>query len=782
LIAAQPDRRFRLPSLAALLSICTLVALLLPMVFPDSRRIDIGAVVEHTDGTWVATSISAGGVAAAAGLAVGDIVTTTDADPPLMRRRTDPELDLSRSSQWTISRQGQTLILRPQWQASRWFTFGEPASMLLVALMFWGVGASVRRLRPLDEVSKHFWYLCLTIALVLALSPAAGADVIWARAIEVPAFALLPAVFLRFFIEFPHNGPPRGVSLAAVRVLWLAGAIAGTGYLVAGLLGSEWFYLFRTVLLGLLASGFLGGLTCLAKTYVSPRTPDTRQRVLIVLLGAVLAVVPLVLLSVLPIGLGVPELVRPQIAALSLTFLPLGFAYAILRHQVFDIDVLVNRTLVSGAMTFVLAGTYGLVFYALGTVGEGLNSERGPFVLLVLSAVVALTFVPLREAAGRLIDRLIYRDRFDLVRVLESFGGQLASDRSIDVLLSDVASSLARATDLRGVVVLIETANEGLKVRASCGDYASEAVAQEIADRVVHPSTAKPADVDGLVIPLTAHGDRVGTLILGPKRVRAEFSAEEAALFASVASQTAAAIANALLVERLQEKVVELELLRDRLRLVQETTSKRLAQDLHDTTLHTVLGLIRQTEDLADAVAESHRGDRGFADRLGQLVEKQQDVAYELRELCTNLYPSELAFLGLAPALAGIARKFSREENLIVRFQADGFPIEHRLSQQFEEALYRVVLEALDNACRHANARTATITLQRDRRCVDLTISDDGQGFAIPTSFGSLLHQGHIGLVGMQDRIRQLGGELSIVSAPGGGTTIRASLSIGEEP
>jgi signal transduction histidine kinase len=751
------------------------------MLFPDSSRIDIGAVVQHDGSVWVVTSISDGSIAEAAGLAVGDIVTSTDDDPPLTRRLTDPELDLSGSSQWTVSRQGQTLVLRPQWQASRWFAFGEPAAMLLVALTFWGVGASVRQLRPRDDLSKHFWQLCLTIALVLALSPAAGADVVWARVIEVPAFALLPYFFARFFIEFPRNGPPKGISLAAVRILWISGAIAGTGFLVAGLLGSEWFYHFRTILLALLASGLLGGLTCLARTYLSPRTSDTRQRVLIVLLSAVLAVVPLVMLSVLPIGLGVPELLRPQIAALSLAFLPLGFAYAILRHQVFEIDVLVSRTLVSGAMTFVLAGTYGLVLYALDTVGAGLDSERGPLILFVLSAAVALTFVPLREFTGRLVDRLIYLDRFDLVRVLRSFGGQLASDRSIDALLSDVASSLARATNLRGVAVLIETASQGQKIRASFGEYSDAAVAQEIADRVARTGTVEPVDADGLVIPLTAHGDRVGTLILGPKRIRAEFSPEEAALFASVASQIAAAIANALLVERLQEKVVELELLRDRLRLVQETTSKRLAQDLHDTTLHTVLGLIRQTEDIVDAVAGNPVGDSSLADRLGQLVEKQHDIAYELRELCTNLYPSELAFLGLAPALSGVARKFSREENLIVHFQADGFPIEQRLPQELEEALYRVVLEALDNACRHADARTATISLQRDRRCVELTVSDDGRGFAIPMSFGSLLRQGHIGLVGMHDRIRQLGGELSINSAPGAGTTIQVSLSIEEE-
>ena len=772
--------RSRLPSLTVVLSIAFLAILLLPTAFPSHRRTDTGASVQFVGGAWTVTSVAQGGVAADAGLAVGDTVVTTDGEPPLVRRRTDPELDLSRSTRWVVERDGRELTLRPRWEASRWNAFGEPAAMLLVALTFLGVATFVRLSRPRDELSGHFWRLCLAMALVLALSPAAGSDVVWARAINVLAFAHLPFLFLRFFLQFPQGDPPKGAALALVRFLSIGGVVAGSGYFVAGLLGSDLTYGFRSALMGLLALGFLGGLYCLLRTYVSPRTLGARQQIRLAFIGSGLAVMPLVLLGLVPISLGGDEILRPQIVALSLAFLPLTFAYVILRHRAFGIDVFVRKTLVSGAMTFVLASCYGLVSYALGAVGEGLDAERGPFNLLVFSAIVALTFVPLREAASRLIDHLIYRDRFDLVRVLETFGSQMTSASPIDDLLSSIISSLARATNLRGAIVLIESVSEGSKIRASCGDYTNPAVAQGIVDRVDLSSERTPADFGGIVLPLVAHGDRVGTLVLGPKRVRSEFSSEETALFASVATQMAGAIANALLVERLRGKVVELELLRDRLRQVQEATSRRLAQDLHDTTLHTVLGLIRQTEDLADAVTDSQVNGVAVAERLGQLVERERDVAYELRELCANLYPSELAYLGLVSALSGIARKFSSEENLIVTFQATGFPIEHRLPQRYEEALYRIVLEALDNACRHAAASVATITLKRDGKGIELTVSDNGRGFDVPTSFGSLLRQGHIGLVSMHDRIEQLGGALSIVSAPSRGTTIRASLTIEE--
>lgn len=760
------------------LSIAALLVLLLPLAEGFGRH-NIGVDARQKDGRWVIVRIDPESTADLAGLRIGDVVLALDGFPPNSRRITDPGLALSTAREWTVVRGTELLTLHLNPAQAKWHHVIEPMVMQIVALVFWSLAAFVRIAKPKDDVAHRFQWLNLAIALILALSSAADDDIIWAKVLNVLAFSLLPALFLGFFLRFAQGTPPTRHGFPLIHGLAFAGLAVGALYLATGLTASNWYDLLRALLLIPSALAFFGGLLLLVRAHSRSRSRHARQQLRVVLVGTAIAVLPLTLLSLIPEALGRPPLIRAEIAALAAVAFPASFAYAILRHQLMDMDIVIRRTLVYGVMTFLLAGCYTAFLYALLLTGNERMLTDNPLLSLVLSATVALTFVPVRDQVRRFIDRLVYRDRYDYVRTLRALASQLASAQPLDRVLSAVAENLRGAMNLRGAAILLRGPDGGFSVRAASGDYRDNAHIQSL---LVESAACGQANYAGLVhsslsVPLTAHGHEVGLLYLGPKRVPSEFHLEDISLAETTANQLAVTIINELLVEQLEAKLRDMELLRDRLLHVQEEERKRLAQGLHDGALHVALELVRRIRALAESPA-SRYGDVSVPRQyLYDLADRAQEAVHELRGICTELYPSELAHLGLSAALEDLARRVSRDEDVLVHFSSS-FPEGHRLPRVIEDALYRVARELLDNICRHSGARVATVTLGIQQRQVVLSIQDDGCGFAVPASFRTQLSQGHIGLVSARQQVERLHGQLTVDSAPGAGTLARVRMPV----
>ena len=769
----------------ALLSLVVLIILLLPGAFGQDDS-GIGAETRLQHGRWVVTWVDATGVAARAGLREGDVIVAVDGSVPRALRRTDPGLDLSAARAWGVLRRGVQLTLRPAWQNAARAMSPDSLLLLGIALAFWATSVFVRLIKPGDALVRRFHYLCLTVAMALAFGPAAGADVLWIKAFDILSFALLPALFLAFFVSFARGTPLVGRAAFLAQGLYGAGAATGGLLLIAGLAGSDWYDPLHTLLLVLLAVGFLGGLEAVARGYVQPRAPHTRRQTGIVLMGVALAILPLTVLCLIPESVGVPPLVRPQAAALSVIFLPLSVTYAILRSHLWDI-ALVGRALVHASMALLLAGCYLIVLYQLEPIGLGRAVQGNPLLLLAFFAAVAATFIPVRDRVQQIVDHLLYGDRYDQARTLRVLGAQLASVRPLDEVLAAVVEGLAGALDLRGVAILLRDHEGRLVVRAASGTYRDAALAASL---LLHVGEELPRDGQahagsGWWIALRARGEESGMIYLGPTISGAEIGDAEVGLAETIANQAAVTVANALLVERLRAEVDELALLRDRLLRVQEDERKRLARDLHDGAYHTVLDMVRQAQLLARApVATGARAPASREDNKGleALIERGRDAAHELQALYTALYPPQLAHLGLAAVLAYLARTTNRDEALVVRLDTRAFPAEQRLPREVEEALYRVARQAVDNALRHGAAGEATIRLAReedgDGARVTLTVRDDGRGFVVPASLGALLSGGHLGIISMRERVEGLGGTFSLASTPGVGTEIRVRVPV----
>lgn len=770
-------RRFPRRVGPVLLSLVVLAILLLPAALGQDDA-GIGAEARLLHSHWVVTWVAPGGVAARAGLREGDVIVALDGAAPTARRHTDPGLDLSATRTWGVFRHGMRLTLRPASEGAPRGIALDSLFLLGIALAFWGTGTVVRLIKPDDTLVCRFYYLCLAIAMAMAFGPAASADVLWIKALDVLSFALLPALFLSFFVWFAHGAPPAGWASLLVRSLYGGGIAAGSLTLSTGLIGSGWYDPVHTLLLVLLAVGFLGGLGSLVRGYIYPWAPHARRQGGIVLVGAAVAILPLTILCLIPESVGRSPLIHPQVAALSLVSLPLSVTYAILRHHLWDITI-VGRTLVHAMMTLLLAGCYLVFFYEIEPMRLNQADQSNPLFFLAFFAAVAVTFIPVRDRVRQAVDHLLYGDRYDYTRTLRALGAQLASVRPLDEVLSVVAEGLGGALDVRGVAILLRNTEGQLVVRATSGLYHDAGVGQSLLLHCVvgipHDDCARAGA--GRWIPLSAHGEESGLLYLGPKRSLTDLSPAELTLAETIASQAAVTIANTLLVERLQAKVDELALLRDRLLHVQEAERKRLARDLHDGAYHTVLDVVRQAQLITQVPVPASAMAPHLYEGLSTLIERGQDAAYELRTVCATLYPSELADLGLVAALEYLARTTSRDENLVVGLDTKAFPTEQRLPREVEDTLYRVARQALDNVLRHAAAREATVTLALDEYQVVLTVRDDGQGFIMPVSSATLLRTGHLGLVSMRESIEGRGGTFSAVSAPGAGTEVCVCVS-----
>jgi len=212
----------------------------------------------------------------------------------------------------------------------------------------------------------------------------------------------------------------------------------------------------------------------------------------------------------------------------------------------------------------------------------------------------------------------------------------------------------------------------------------------------------------------------------------------------------------------------------------QEDERKRLARELHDETVQSLIALDQQLQMAQKALsrAPSPEGDlrQAYAARLDELRAMTTALVEEVRRFSRNLRPIYLEDLGLIPALEMLTRDASAgtDGNLATEFHVTGEP--KRLTPEREIALYRIVQEALNNVTAHANASRADVSVAFAEGEVAVTIRDDGAGFAIPDRTGELAEAGHYGLLGMRERTELAGGWLSIESEPGHGTQIEIHL------
>lgn len=414
---------------------------------------------------------------------------------------------------------------------------------------------------------------------------------------------------------------------------------------------------------------------------------------------------------------------------LAVVSIPISAGIAILRYRLYDIDLLVNRTLVYGLLTFLVAGIYVLIVVGLGT----LVQARGNLLLsLFAAALVAVLFQPMRIFLQSRINRLLYGQRDEPYAVISRLGSRLEATLASDAILPTIVETVAQALKLPYVAILLQH-EQAAPINASYG---------VAAEPLLH-------------LPLLYQSEQVGELLLAPRARGESFTSADRRLLDDLARQIGIA-AHAV------RLTADLQLSRERLVRAREEERRRLRRDLHDglgPTLATITIKAEAARDIVTAEPEQAML------LLEELIGQAQAAISDIRRLVYNLRPPALDDLGLVAAIRTQVMHYEHPGLHINIEVPESLP---ELPAAVEVAAYRIVQEALTNVVRHANARVCLIRLTFDGT-LHFSVTDDGCGIPVDRQAG-------VGLRSMQERAEELGGSCVVEALPGTGTAVQVSL------
>ncbi len=209
---------------------------------------------------------------------------------------------------------------------------------------------------------------------------------------------------------------------------------------------------------------------------------------------------------------------------------------------------------------------------------------------------------------------------------------------------------------------------------------------------------------------------------------------------------------------------------------VQEEERKRISRELHDEIVQTLTGINMQLANLKTAATMNAEGLQRKIASTQRLVEKSVEIVHRFAR---DLRPTLLDDLGLIPALQSFMKDFSKRTGIRIHLTAFTSARSDQLDSDKRTAFYRLAQEALTNVARHSHASHVQVTVRKLARTITMEVADNGKGFEVDRV---LIAKGnnHLGVLGMRERVQMVGGQFTLESTPGTGTTIRADIPVGK--
>jgi signal transduction histidine kinase len=436
---------------------------------------------------------------------------------------------------------------------------------------------------------------------------------------------------------------------------------------------------------------------------------------------------------------------------------PVSIGVAVLRHRLWDIEPIVHRTLVYGALAAFITLSYVAVVVGIGTLvgahGDSAAASSGGALILSLltTAAVAVAFQPVREWLQRLVNRLVYGQRASPYEVLANFSRQIAGALTVDQVLPAMAEVAARGVGAQRSRVRVYV--PGGQDRAIA--WPAEAIDQPF-ERTV---------------PVLYQGTPVGEIAVTNKSGD-PLSPTGSALLADLAAQAGLALSNVRLTLELQSRLDQLAVQADELRAsrqrivaAQDAERRRLERDIHDGAQQQLVAIAVNARLTRKLLGATPTPAAAMLDDIGVQIGEALD---NLRDLAHGVFPVLLADRGLVPALrAHVARS-----SAMVGVEAAPPIASARFDAAIEAAVYFCCLEALQNAAKHAPGAPVTLQLTATDASLAFSVRDEGPGFDVPSVVRGM------GLHSMADRLAALDGVLTIDSAPGGPTVVAGHVPL----
>ncbi|MEM8857858.1 MAG: sensor histidine kinase [Chloroflexota bacterium] len=500
----------------------------------------------------------------------------------------------------------------------------------------------------------------------------------------------------------------------------------------------DWFVtLTNQTMTGLL----LLGIGLQVYRYVKISNQVERQQVKWVILGVIVFALT-VFLWILTFGGGIPipsgrplllsNIVSWTLISLGGFFFPIAILIAILRHRIWNIDIIISRTLIYGGLTLMIVAIYSIT---VGGFALLFQSSGNFFISLVATGIIAVIFQPVRERLQRWVNRLIFGERDDPYTVISQLNQSLQATAVPQETLTTIAQNIADILKLPHVD--IELIDDSVQIgRASIG---------------------RPVGTP-LELPLTYQQESVGRLTVSPRTPNEPFNPQEQKLLADIAAQIGPVASATRLTMALQRS-------RENLVLAREEERRRIRRDLHDGLGPTLAGQTLKLDSVLELLDEKDADTA--SQHVTELKGQTQQMVADIRRLVYELRPPALDELGLLEALRAHFGAGSNGQ-LVISIGADPEPLPD-LPAAIEVAAYRTILEAVTNVIKHAKASHCTVQLVVEEISsgsnLFVTVKDDGVGLPQKRKVG-------VGLVSMRERAEELGGRFKIEPNRAGGTIV----------
>jgi signal transduction histidine kinase len=422
---------------------------------------------------------------------------------------------------------------------------------------------------------------------------------------------------------------------------------------------------------------------------------------------------------------------------------PVAIGVAILKYRLYDLDLVVKKTVLYTIVALLLVGVSLAVLSVVG----GVLIEADP-ATIVAAVALGLAFWPAVRIARRLADRVVYGRRATPYEVLTDFSERVGGSYAAEDVLPRMARILADAVGAARAIVWLRV---GPQLRPAGLSTAEGPI-------------PAPVTIHGDVLPMLP-GDRAVEVrdqgeLLGALTVTMPandpMTPTKERLVRDLAAQAGLVLRNVRLIEELRAS-------RQRLVAAQDGERRRLERNIHDGAQQQLVALTVKLRLLEQLAA---RDPAKVAELAMQLQTETTQALEDLRDLARGIYPPLLADEGLPAALSAQARKV--QIPVTVEASAIG-----RFPEDVEAAVYFSCLEALQNVAKYANARTVTISLAKDDGLLSFAVADDGVGFDPEAAYRGT------GLQGIADRMDALGGRFEVRSGSGAGTTVFGSVPVG---
>lgn len=537
--------------------------------------------------------------------------------------------------------------------------------------------------------------------------------------------------------------------------------------------------------------------------FPSPRrAAQVHRRRYALISGLIISFVPLLFGSLLPhIVRGAPLIDYPWTIPF-LFVMSLTCAYTVRQREPGPIDVMLNRGFVYALLALFLVGVYKLFLVVLLLVPDSNWSQ--PILGAVLALIAALLLTAVRGPMQHWIDRLSYGGWYDYRTLVCTMSAGLSQVHDLEELVKQLTAvlrtmrfetalllwpqgdalvlqkSLIRDPSLQAIRLPLDSAlARYLQVSGRCLPR-SQIIAQHgPAMQSLEPLERALLDDTRLHcwLPLVSRGELRGVLILGERQGEEHLAAEDLDILATLSRQAAVAAENVALIGLLRARLEQVEQMRDEIveaqnRLAESREAERLhlAQELHDGPIQDLYGARFQIGMIEDEL----RSETSRAHAQAALATLQHVIS-ALRSTCVDLRPPTLAPFGLEVAIRSHATRF-RELQPSTELQLDLMHDGQAIPERVRLVLFRVCQESLNNIVKHARASWVLVRLEFDAEQIILEIRDDGCGFHVPQRWIDLARQGHLGLLGIAERVSSIGGTLEVVSIEGTGTMVRVTV------